>query len=468
MKNPSALSYVNVCLCLVLLLSTVSCIRDREKPHVARQTTEDIATETTLLATIANNEKPPKATPGHTQASSAQNQPPSFQVVFSESGRGVAYIVAKGSNVSVVHNQRRGKEYAAVGPIVLSPNGQRIAYAARAAGKWCMVVDGEEGRSYDTLLTPVFSPDGQHVMYQAKEGDTWYLVVDNRQNGGTMASYTTPEFSSDSAKIVFVEAADSNSEMKLIVSDLTFGTQNIKRSIGDLLFTTNSDKTRIAAAEVVGNKLRIIDFSFAEPDIVHTGPLYDVIEKLTFGDDGVSVSYCALNGRTRLLVLDNREEPLPSGVLPELPVVRPDKKGVGLLLAGQNHVRLHQSFFNNTETGTMYDEAANLVYSKDARFHAYAARKGRNWFVVVNGKKGPPFDRVVTPLFSPDSKYLVYRARKNGKRFVVVADTSGETIKVHPSYEQVHQAVITPDGKSVAYGVKDGRRLIWKVEKLVN
>ena len=116
----------------------------------------------------------------------------------------------------------------------------------------------------------------------------------------------------------------------------------------------------------------------------------------------------------------------------------------------------------------MYDEAVNLVYSKDARFYAYAARKGRNWFVVVNGKEGPAFDRVVTPLFSPDSKYLVYRARKNGKRFVVIADISGKTIQLHPAYEQVHQTVFTPDGKPVAYGVKDGRRLIWKVEKLVH
>jgi len=39
-------------------------------------------------------------------------------------------------------------------------------------------------------------------------------------------------------------------------------------------------------------------------------------------------------------------------------------------------------------------------------------------------------------------------------------------IRRHPSYEMVFPVVFTADGKSVAYGVKDGRKLIWKVEKL--
>ena len=50
--------------------------------------------------------------------------------------------------------------------------------------------------------------------------------------------------------------------------------------------------------------------------------------------------------------------------------------------------------------------------------------------------------------------------------FFVVADASGKTIRQHPAYGQVLQPVFTADGKSVAYGVKDGNRLIWIVEKL--
>lgn len=450
---------------IALILALFGCSKQQEKPATASPpAVNEVANTTTVLATIADDERPPQAIPGHAETIAEQNQPSSFQVIFSESGRDVAYLVEKGGKVSVVHNQSRGKEYASVGKVVLSSDGRRIAYGALADGKWRMVVDGREGRRYDVLLSPIFSPDGQHIAYQAKEGDKWYVVVDHMQNAGTMASYTTPEFSSDSNLIAYVESAASSSGMRLIVSDLTFVKQNVKRAIGDLLFTTNRDKTRIAAVQVVDNKLRIIDFSFAKPDVVHEGPLYDVIEKLTFGDDGVSVCYCALRGRTRLLVLDNREELLPKGLLPQLPVVRPDKKGVGVLLTSQNRSFLHQSFFNSTGQGKKYDEAADLTYSKDGRFYVYTARQGKNWFIVVNGKEGPVFDRVVLPVFSPDGKRLVYRARKDGKRFLVVADTSGKTIKQHPAYEQVFQPMFTADGKSIIYGVKDGNKLICKVE----
>jgi len=467
MKNVSGAPCFKAALCVILILSVVSCTREQERSKAAQVSSGQIAAETTLLATVADDVQ--QAAPsGHGAQSEPHNQPIPLQVQFSASGRGVVYTAAKGGKVSVVHNGRAGRHYTHITDVVLSLDGQHVAYGALDGAKWRMVFDGREGRSFDWLLPPVISPDGQHVVYQAKEGGTWYMVVDNTLNGGTSASYTTPAFSSDSRSIVYVEAAERSSDMRLIVSDLKFRKQSVKSYIGDLLFTTNRDKTRIAAAQVVGDKLRVIDFSFATPDLVHEGPLYDVIDKLTFSDDGRSLSYCALKDKTRLLILDDKEEVLPKGVLPELefPVVRPDKKGVGVLLASQGRISLHQGFFNSNVKGKKYDEAANLTYSKDSRLYAYAARNKEKWFIVVNGSEGPAFDRVVTPMFSPDGKYLVYRARKDGKRFVVVADASGKTIKQRPSFELVFQTVFVDEGKSIAYGVKDGNRLVWKVEKL--
>jgi hypothetical protein len=487
-KSLFAAPRFKTCFFLILLLSAAGCTREKENPKspgkeqskVSRPSSEENAGDT-LLTTIPTDQKPPHAIPGHSYApesngeqvaampgheAGAQSTPDSFQVLFSESGRGAAYLVEKDKNFYVVHNRSKGKSYPEIATVVLSADGRRVAYPARVDKKWRMVVDGKEGSSYDGLLTPIFSPDGNHVLYQAKQGDTWFLVVDNTPNAGTLASYTTPEFNSDSNMIVYIEAAASAAEMKLIVSDLQFGRQSVKKSIGDLLFTTSSDKTRIAATQVVDRKLRVIDFSFAKPDQVREGKLYDLIEKLIVSDDGSSVSYCALKDKTRLVVLDDKEEVLPKGLLPELPVIRPDKKGVGLLLGSQQHIELQQSFFNGTEKRKRYDEASGLSYSKDGRFSVFAAREGRNWFIVVNGKEGPVFDRAVAPLFSPDGKCIVYRARRGAQRFVVVADTNGQTLKEHPAYEQVFQPVFVRDGKAVAYGVKDGSKLIRKVEGL--
>lgn len=459
------MNYIATFTIIIVALTFFDCSQQNEKPLALSSSNKDkVLKVTSLLATISEDEKPPEKIPGH-----GGDQPASFDVVFSESGRGVAYTAQRNKKFYVVYNGIRGKEYDALGTVVLSPDGMHIAYPALRGKEWRMVVDGKEGSAYNVLLTPIFSPDSQHVMYQAKKGNKWFIVVDGRQNEGTIASYTTPEFSSDSKRIAYVEAAASNKDMKLIVSDLTFTKQSVKWSIGDELFTTNKDRTRIAAYQVVDNKIRIVDFKFSEPDAVHEGPLYNLIEKLTFSDDGDSIVYCALKDGKRLIVFDGREEIIPKGHLPQLPVVRPDKKGVGLILEWQNRYFLHQAFLKNKEKFKRYDEAQDLVYSKDSRFYAYAARRGKDWFIVLNGKELDTFDRVVTPLFSPDNRYLIYRARKEGKRFVVLADAkTGRTIRQYPSYEQVFPVVFTEDGKSIAYGIKDGNKLIWKVERLID
>jgi hypothetical protein len=465
MKNMSFVSLVILCFYLLLSFCVTGCNKISNNPNSDNKSSLNVVDKTTLLATISVDEKPPPVPVSHDPSTPQSLQAP-FEVLFSESGRGVSYIIQKGDMVSVVKNKIKGNEYKNVGTVVLSPDGNRIAYAALIGAKWCIVVDNKEDRTFETVLTPIFSPNGKHVIYQAKEGDKWYLVVDGIPNSGTIASYTTPEFSSDSNSIAYIEAAASNKEMRLIVSDLRFAAQSVKPSVGDLLFTSNSAKTRIATTQVANKKLRVIDFPFAKPDLTHEGQLYDVIEKLAVGDDGESVSYCAIKDGKRLLIFNDKEESLPKALLPEFPVIRPDKKGVGVLLITDKQFYLHQAFFNSTVKGKLYDEAAHLIYSKDSSLYAYAARKGDNWFIVVNGKEGPAYDKVVRPLISSDGTFLVYRARKDGKRFVVVADKNGTTIKEQPAYDQVFDLHFTSDEKSVAYGIKDGNQLIWKVEKL--
>lgn len=182
--------------------------------------------------------------------------------------------------------------------------------------------------------------------------------------------------------------------------------------------------------------------------------------RVYFNENGRGVAYATRTVDT-FRVVHNGKTGGPLQAIDAL-VLSPDGKRVAYSAMVNGKWRM---FIDNAE-GVQSDEVSAPAFSPDSRHIAYAARIGERWFVVVNGKEGPAFDRVVSPVFSPDCRKLVYRARKDGRRFVVVADKNGKTIRQHSAYEQVFQPVFTSDGTSVAYGVKDGQKLIWKVEKL--
>lgn len=444
------------------LICTGCSKKDTDQQNNLRQSDKAIFDKTTLLATIADDEKPQSVTPPSGPGIHAPLEAV-FQLVFSRRGGGVAYCAEKNGKVYVVHNGKPGKQYTTVGTIALSPDGRRIAYGALVDGKWCMVIDGKEGEFFSTVKAPVFSPDGTHVAYQAMAGEKWYLVVDTKPNAGTRTRILDHAFSGDSAKIAYIDNADDKNIGRLVVSDLVFSKQVVMAAKVSRMIV-NEDKTRLAAIRMADNKYRIVESGFDRPAAVKTGPQYDRIQHISFGLDGASVVYAAERAGKRFVVYNGKEEALPEGGgVTEPPVPCADHKGFGALIAGGNGTFLYQSDGKNHK---QYEEAANLVNSWDGNSYAYAARKGNSWFVVVNDMEGPAFDRVVTPLFSPDGNYVVYRARKDGKRFVVVADRNGRTIKTLPAYEQVFEVQFSANGKSFAYGVKDGRKLIWKVEEL--
>lgn len=448
-----------------------------EKTKVPRQYMSAVADKTATLATIADDEKPQSIAP---PAGLGIHPSPAtmFQFIFSELGGGVAYIVEKDGKSHVMHNGKAGKQCANIGEVALSPDGRRIAYGALVDGKWHMVTDGMEGSSFDSVASPSFSPDGKHVMYKAMLGERWFVVVDNKMNPGTKANYARREFNADSNLIAFSESTDDKNKGRLIISDLRFKNQTIMDGIGSIMIT-NNDRTRIAAVSLENGKQRVMEFSFSVPNDVKKGPLYDSINNPVFGPDGVSLAYEAARGGERFLVFNGREEKISKRPLVGPPVIRPDLKAVGAIIgnidpatqhlavsSAGNAAGMHEFFGKDARKGKEYEEAKYLVYNRDGSAYAHAARTGQSWLVVVNGQEGPLFDRVVSPVFTPDGKKLAYRARKDGMRFVVVADTTGKTIKQYPAYEQVFQPVFTSDGKSIAYGVKDGNKLIWKVERL--
>ncbi len=390
-----------------------------------------------------------------------------LRVVFGSRGAGVAWVVerADGTHV-VVHNGKAGRAVTGVDQISLSPDGERIAYGAQVDGAWRMMVDGDAVVPSSAVDDAAFSPDSRHVAYFASAGETKRVVVDRVEGPERRGAVGVPVFNADSSLLAFVEVPGEGSPARVAVSDLSLARVSVKAS-GVKQLVANDARTAIAAVVEDGNRQRVVVFGFARQGAVTRGPPYDVISTPAFGPDGATVAYVAEKKGRRLLVLGGKEAPLPEGSVSGAPVIRPDGAGVGVMMASSEGQFLHEAFVAaRTENAQRYEEAAELAYAADGRSKAFCARKGGSWFVVANGKVGPPFDRVVSPTFSPDGKLLVYRARKDGRRFVVISDADGRTIRQLPAYEQVFPVLFTADGKSITYGVKDGRQLAWKVEPL--
>lgn len=444
---------------LCVMATVVGCNRDSQKTAEKQAPARsDVVAQSLLLATIGGQDKP------HSVDSAVADNA-SFYVEFNRLGTGVVYIAEIDGKLHVVHNGKAGKPYQTIDNLRISPDGRRVAYVVPVNGKSSLVVDGREGPLYDDIGPPVFSPDSRHIVYKPRTGEQLHMIVDGKTSDGYRKFNGAPVFSSDSAKIAYSEGAEDNRQARLIVSDLDFKNKVIRESCGDKM-VTSGDSTRVAAVCVVNGKQRVMEFSFAQPQKSTEGQLYDSISNLTFSKDGTALAYVAEKGEVSYLVLNNREEQLPKAMLVADPVIRPDKQGAIVIMATTEKVFLHQAFSDPGTKGKMYELIENLVYNKDGSRYAYAAMKDKKWRIVVNGTEGPAFERVVDPLFSPDGKQLVYRARQDGKRFVVVADANGTNIRRHQSYELVYPTVFTTDGTSVAYGVKNGKELWWKVEKL--
>lgn len=469
---------VHTAICLSLTVSLAACSKSNDKRatnSAALSGKIDVITVSTLLATIADNEKPAdkKADDKHSknpeilQQQNSRRDSSDIHIEMVRNGRGNAYIASVNGKVHVVHNGTAGAFYDDVDPytLAISPDGQRVAYGVISGDKRVMVIDGVESGYFDDLGPPIFSPDSKVVAFEGKSANQWYIHAGKHRSAAADSYNDKPAFSPDSKQIVFYENASKNRKARLVISDLSFTKPIYKDVYGATLFS--NDNSRVALVQEAGDKKKLVQFSLTQPEVVTEGPLYDVISERSFSSDGSVVAYIAKKGDISYIVSNGREERLPAGSYPWPPVINPDKKTVGVAVAAHDGAYFYQAFLKKTPPAGRYKEIADIAYSADGRQYTYVAIKNERFHIVLNGKDGPSFDRVISPMFSPDGRYLVYRARQSGTRFVVVVDTlSGNIIKKHPGYERVFETVFTPDGKSVAYGVVDKKQIMWKVEKL--
>jgi Tol biopolymer transport system component len=363
------------------------------------------------------------------------------------------------------------RAYDEIGVIVFSPDGRRVAYTSKSGTAWRVVVDGNEGPEFDDVCSTClrFSPDGRRLVYGAKRGDRWFIVLDGRIRPESGCDFLgSLSFSPDSSRLAYM--AGKGSTQALVVEGKIGRYYDIA---GEPIWSP--DGKRLAYTAAKGARRFVVTDG-------REGPSCDGVNKPVFSPDGASLAYSATRGDKRLVVVDGREGPaydmtsvidpivfFPKGdrvmypanrdgrwfvvagneegphftvVLPGSLTLNPDGRGFAYIAfdAGRAHVVV------DGLPGHGYESIAEggPVYSADGKHLIFAARKGKAWVIVRDGRESAEFDYDQIgqggPVFSPDASHTAYAASKDGRWFVVVNGRPG------PAFDRVGKPSLRNDG----------------------
>jgi hypothetical protein len=401
----------------------------------------------------------------------ASSHMPQDDVAFSLNGRGVAYIADKSPNQLVVHNGQAGSIYGEISHLKISPDGQHVSYSKKLGNYIHMVSDGVVSKLYRDVYDPVFSPDSKHVAFLAQDLDgLMYIVLDGKPVDAYVNVVSADfMFSHDSGMLIYHVRPENTEKALLVMYNVITGTKIAKNCL-DTTVIINKVRDHLAAVVQVNGMQAVIDFNIAEPEKVNQSSMYNLIKNISLSRDGRSVAFIAGKNNKIDLVMSGREYVLPGNLAFRSPPILNDNGTVASIALEALNGKT-RSFYLLYQTGQFFDENKRYssireqVYSSTGSL-AYVAAEGDRYFIVINGKPGPEFDAVVAPMFTPDGRKLVYRVRDGAKRMVVSANADGTEHRRHTSYEMVFPTGFTGDGASIGYGVKEGNKLVWKVDKL--
>jgi len=231
------------------------------------------------------------------------------------------------------------------------------------------------------------------------------------------------------------------------------------------------DGSRLAVVVEEAGQVRVVSFALAAPGERTKGEPFDAVDRLVFDPTAAHLAYLGSRGDQGFLVLDGRIAPVVAGHVVMGPLIEPGGQAASFAYAEGDGIFLARFTGAKVDVGPPYAHVSDLVHTADGKHSAFVVERlvgeVSEAFLVVDGAEtSERFDKVVTPRFSPDGRHLVFRARKDGRRFLVVADATGKVLRRHEAFEQVFVPAFTPDGSAVAYAVKDGSKLRWKVERL--
>ena len=329
-----------------------------------------------------------------------------WSIAFSERGD-LAFAARVGRRWVVVRDGVAGEAWDSVGELVFSATG-RLAYAAERAKGWHVVVDGRAGPRLDAILagTLRFSADGRRVVYAGEAAHRVHVVADGKL-GPAFDGVGRLELSPDGARVAY--AARRGLDAHVVIDD-TVGPR--WSAVGKLALSPRGG--RVAHAGLDRDGWRVV--TDGEP-----GPTVDAVRHLVFRDDGRHLAWIARIGPRDVLALDGA----PVAAWPTLRTSAVSFRPSAAPGAGPGLVHVAPADGGGERVvvdgvpGAVYHEVGTPIWSRDGRL-AYAARRGDDWVLVLDGRELAGGTSIGDPVFSPDGRRLAYLARRGTAVLAVV------------------------------------------------
>lgn len=197
------------------------------------------------------------------------------------------------------------------------------------------------------------------------------------------------------------------------------------------------------------------------------------IKVAVFSQDGRRLAFCASDGGKERVIVDGKEGPPFETVFP--PNFSPD--GRRFAYTARTKENKTALILDGSVSGIHEEIAEGPIFSPDSQHVAYRACRGKDYFVVLDGRRGKPYGHPGgrhSLTFSPDSKRLVYEAAKGDWRdptdkpryFLVDGENEIQATG------NIGHIVFSPDSKRLAWAdthlVIDGERVgSFKVNKIL-
>jgi hypothetical protein len=321
-----------------------------------------------------------------------------------------------------------------------SVDGKHVAWLGVRGSKKILFVDGVESEPWHEILGSIaLSADWKRIGYAAGDGTKTFAVVDGKRLGAEFDEVLWVSISADGSRVGY-QARQGKKYFMVVDGRVVEGKY---REFRGPWFSPDGKRMAFMGRSDKGEHLVV--------DGVE-GPRYDVVQFLRFSPDGGRVAYKARTGPTWHVIVDGVQGPGFEDVEGYSLRFSPDGKRFAYPVEG--HLILDGQIQPKKDT-----QFNSLTFSPDGKRLAYFRRMDLGGQQpVVDGTPYPAgSDHLV---FSPSGRHF---AATDYRSMIIVDRTRG------PEFDAVlGPPVFSPDDKKVAYPVRRGREILWKVDDVVS